>query len=70
LDREQLRLGVLDGSIDVICSDHMPEDEQGKDVEFARADYGMASLEAVFLQIHRVFPEESELDAKSHRARC
>jgi dihydroorotase len=63
LDREQLRLGVLDGSIDVICSDHMPEDEQGKDVEFARADYGMASLEAVFLQIHRVFPEESELDA-------
>ncbi len=62
LDREQLRLGIVDGSIDVICSDHMPEDEQGKNVEFARAEYGMASLEAVFLQVLSVFSKEEELD--------
>jgi dihydroorotase len=62
LDREQLRQAVLDGTIDVICSDHMPEDEQGKDVEFSRAEYGMASLEAVFLLLHSVFRQESELE--------
>jgi len=61
-DREQLRKAVLDGTIDVICSDHMPEDEQGKDVEFARAEYGMASLEAVFLLMHSVFQQEGELE--------
>ncbi|MBM3917935.1 MAG: amidohydrolase family protein [Sphingomonadales bacterium] len=61
-DREQLRMGVLDGSIDVICSDHMPEDEQGKDVEFARAEYGIASLEVVFLLVHSVFQQEKELE--------
>lgn len=61
-DREQLRLGILDGRIDMICSDHMPEDDQGKDVEFARAEFGMASLEVVFLLVHTVFPKDDELE--------
>jgi len=61
-DRAELIAGVLDGSVDVVCSDHMPEDEQGKDVEFARAEYGMASLESVFLLVHSVFGKEGELE--------
>ena len=47
-DKEVLRKAVLDGTIDVVCSYHLPHENDSKDVEFEYAAFGMASLEAVF----------------------
>jgi dihydroorotase len=44
-DRAALRAGVADGTIDVICSDHAPVDDDGKQVPFAEAEPGATGLE-------------------------
>jgi dihydroorotase len=44
-DRAMLRQGVLDGTIDAICSDHTPVDEDAKQVPFAEAQPGATGLE-------------------------
>lgn len=45
---ESLRKAVINGSIDVIVSDHSPVEIEGKDVEFDHADFGMVSLECTY----------------------
>jgi dihydroorotase len=40
--------GLADGTIDVICSYHLPHENDAKDVEFEYAAFGMESLEASF----------------------
>lgn len=47
-DRDALRKAVADGTIDVICSDHSPEDLESKEVEFDFAAYGIIGLETAF----------------------
>ena len=44
-DREALRAGLLDGTIDAICSDHAPVDEDAKLLPFAEAEAGAVGLE-------------------------
>ena len=44
-DREALRAGVADGTIDVICSDHAPVDDDAKQLPFAEAEPGATGLE-------------------------
>ncbi|MBY0577032.1 MAG: dihydroorotase [Gallionellaceae bacterium] len=44
-DRAALRAGLLDGTIDVICSDHTPVDEDAKQLPFAEAEAGATGLE-------------------------
>ena len=44
-DRAALRTGLADGTIDVICSDHAPVDDDGKQVPFAEAEPGATGLE-------------------------
>ncbi len=44
-DRERLRKAVADGTIDAICSDHTPVDEDAKQVPFAEAEPGATGLE-------------------------
>jgi dihydroorotase len=44
-DRDALRRGVIDGTIDAICSDHAPVDDDGKQVPFAEAEAGATGLE-------------------------
>lgn len=44
-DREALRAGLLDGTIDAICSDHAPMDDDAKLVPFAQAEPGATGLE-------------------------
>ena len=46
-DREALRAAVMDGTIDVICSDHAPVDEDDKAVPFAESMPGMTALEVL-----------------------
>ncbi len=44
-DRAALRAGVVDGTIDAICSDHAPVDDDGKLVPFGEAEPGATGLE-------------------------
>ena len=44
-DRAALRAGVADGTIDVICSDHAPVDDDAKQLPFAEAEPGATGLE-------------------------
>jgi dihydroorotase len=44
-DRDALRGGVADGTIDAICSDHAPVDDDGKQVPFGEAEPGATGLE-------------------------
>jgi dihydroorotase len=44
-DRDALRAGLIDGTIDAICSDHTPVDDDGKQLPFAEAEPGATGLE-------------------------
>jgi dihydroorotase len=44
-DRDRLRAAAADGTIDAICSDHAPVDEDSKQVPFAEAEPGATGLE-------------------------
>ncbi len=44
-DREALCLGLVDGTIDAICSDHTPVEDDGKLLPFAEAEPGVTALE-------------------------
>lgn len=44
-DRDALRSAVADGTIDAICSDHAPVDDDGKQVPFGEAEPGATGLE-------------------------
>ncbi len=47
-DREIIIEGLLDGTIDVIASDHAPHVPEEKDVEFEAANFGVIGLETSF----------------------
>jgi dihydroorotase len=44
-DRAALRTGLADGTIDLICSDHTPVDDDAKQLPFAEAEPGATGLE-------------------------
>ncbi|MEI6736939.1 MAG: dihydroorotase [Pseudomonadota bacterium] len=44
-DRDALSAGVIDGTIDAICSDHTPTDDDEKNVPFGEATPGASGLE-------------------------
>jgi dihydroorotase len=44
-DRDALRAGLLDGTIDAICSDHTPVDDDHKLLPFAEAEAGATGME-------------------------
>lgn len=47
-DVEALLLGLADGTIDVICSDHTPVDDEHKNHELEHAEFGITNLETFF----------------------
>jgi dihydroorotase len=44
-DRDALSRGLADGTLDCLCSDHTPVDEDGKHLPFAQAEPGATGLE-------------------------
>jgi len=44
-DRAALRAGLADGTIDLVCSDHAPVDDDSKQVPFGEAEPGATGLE-------------------------
>lgn len=47
-DAEALLEGLADGTVDFICSNHTPWDEESKNLEFPYAEFGMTGLETTF----------------------
>ena len=44
-DRDALRQGLADGTIDALCSDHTPVDDDAKQLPFGEAESGVTGLE-------------------------
>jgi len=44
-DRDALRAGLADGTIDALCSDHTPVDDDAKQLPFSEAECGVTGLE-------------------------
>jgi dihydroorotase len=59
-DREALRAGLLDGTIDAICSDHTPVDDDAKLSPFAESEPGASGLE-LLLPLTLKWAAESKL---------
>jgi len=57
-DRDALLGGLADGTIDAICSDHTPVDEDAKQLPFAEAEVGATALE-LLLPLTLKWAEES-----------
>ncbi|MEX2233712.1 MAG: dihydroorotase [Cyclobacteriaceae bacterium] len=45
VDSENIIKALRDGTIDVLCSGHMPQDEESKNLEFDRAEFGIIALQ-------------------------
>jgi dihydroorotase len=67
-DRVALREGARDGTIDLICSDHSPVDDDAKQLPFAEAEPGATGLELLLsLTLKWAGEEGVELDAALER---
>ena len=44
-DRDALRRGLADGTVDAVCSDHTPVDDDAKQLPFGEAEAGATGLE-------------------------
>jgi dihydroorotase len=47
-DVQALRIGLADGTIDIVATDHAPHPQEAKDCEWAAAAFGMLGLETAF----------------------
>jgi len=62
-DIEALKKGIIDGTIDVIVSDHNPQDIESKDLEFDLADNGMVGLESCFAVLNKALGTKVSLSS-------
>lgn len=61
-DIDALKKGLADGVIDVIISDHYPQDIESKDLEFDLAENGMIGLESCFGVLNTALNQKMTLD--------
>ncbi len=59
-DRDALRRGVQDGTIDAICSDHAPVDDDAKQLPFGESEPGATGLE-LLLSLTLKWAQESKV---------
>lgn len=52
-DREAITQGLLDGTIDAICSDHTPMDDEEKLLPFAQAEEGAVGVEILLSLVYK-----------------
>jgi len=67
-DRDALRQGLIDGTVDALCSDHTPVDEDSKLVPFGESEAGATGLE-LLLPLTLKWAQESKLPLPQALAR-
>jgi dihydroorotase len=67
-DRDALRTALADGTVDALCSDHTPVDEDAKQLPFAEAEPGATGLE-LLLPLTLKWANESKTPLASALAR-
>ena len=68
-DRDQLRSALADGTIDAVCSDHTPVDEDAKQLPFGESEPGTTGLE-LLLPLTLKWGRESRLPMVQSLARA
>lgn len=71
-DRKALIKALINRTIDVLVSDHQPQDEESKNLEFDLADFGIINLQTAFPVAHHVIGSEYTeviIDAFAHQPR-
>lgn len=61
-DVEALRLGVADGTIDIVATDHAPHPTESKDCAFDEAAFGMLGLEVALSVVQKALVDTGHLD--------
>jgi dihydroorotase len=59
-DRDALRGGIADGTIDAICSDHAPVDDDAKQLPFGEAEPGATGVELLLPLAHKLAQEDKQ----------
>jgi dihydroorotase len=54
VDVQALRAGLVDGTIDVVATDHAPHPKESKDTDWASAAFGMVGLETAYSVVQEV----------------
>lgn len=62
VDVEALRAGLIDGTIDVIATDHAPHPKESKDTDWASAAFGMVGLETSYSVAQQVLIDSGKSD--------
>ncbi|MDY3330380.1 MAG: dihydroorotase [Pelistega sp.] len=57
-DRDAITQGLLDGTIDAICSDHTPMDDEEKLLPFAQAEAGAVGVELLLSLVYKWAQEQ------------
>ncbi len=60
-DTDALLKGLKDGTIDILCSGHLPHDDESKFLEFDQAEFGMINLQTFASQL-ATLSEDVELE--------
>jgi dihydroorotase len=76
-DQEALWEGLADDTIDAVVSDHCPQDEESKKLEFDLADFGVIGLQTTFSVLYtqnlkrgeKALPLEKILEKITHKPR-
>jgi dihydroorotase len=61
-DVEALREGLIDGTIDVVATDHAPHPKESKDTDWASAAFGMVGLETAYSVAQQVLIDSGKSD--------
>jgi dihydroorotase len=61
-DQRALLVGLKDGTLDFVCSDHNPEDVENKEVEFDHAAFGAIGTQVLFSVLNGI--KDFSLDEK------
>jgi dihydroorotase len=61
-DVEALREGLIDGTIDVVATDHAPHPKESKDTDWASAAFGMVGLETAYSVAQHVLIDSGKSD--------
>ncbi len=59
-DVEALRIGLIDGTIDVVATDHAPHAKESKDTDWNSAAFGMIGLETAYSITQHVLIDSGE----------